>query len=102
MTPRVAVLMPVRNGARWLGDAIGSVLGQTLRDFELVVVDDGSTDETPRILDDFARRDGRVRIVRQDACGLVDALNRGLAEARAPLIARLDADDRALPERLDR
>jgi glycosyltransferase involved in cell wall biosynthesis len=94
--------MPVRNGARWLREAIDSVLGQTLREFELIVVDDGSTDETPRILDDVGRLDGRVRIVRQEASGLVKALNRGLAEARAPLVARLDADDRALPERLDR
>jgi glycosyltransferase involved in cell wall biosynthesis len=100
--PNVSVLMPVRNGARWLREAIDSVLGQTLRDFELIVVDDGSTDDTPHLLSDVSRLDSRIRIFRQEASGLVDALNRGLAEARGSLVARLDADDRAMPERLDR
>lgn len=102
MTPQVSVVMPVRNGARWLGEALDSVIAQTLRDWELIAVDDGSSDETPRILDEFARRDERIRPIRQDALGLVTALNRGLAEIRSPLLARLDADDRARPERLER
>ena len=102
MTPQVTVVMPVRNGARWLGEAVESVVAQTLRDWELVAIDDGSTDATPRILGEFARRDDRIRVIRQEPLGLVVALNRGLAEARSPLLARLDADDRALPERLDR
>jgi glycosyltransferase involved in cell wall biosynthesis len=94
--------MPVRNGARWLGEAVESVVAQSLSDWELIAIDDGSTDDTPRILSDYARRDNRIRVIRQEALGLVDALNRGLAESRSPLLARLDADDRALPERLDR
>ena len=100
--PRVSVLMPVRNGAQWLAAAIDSVLGQTLPDFELLVIDDGSTDRTPEIVAGYAARDPRVRPIRQDALGLVAALNRGLGEARGHLIARLDADDLALPERLAR
>ena len=71
-------------------------------DWELIAVDDGSTDDTPRILGDWERRDRRIRVIRQDALGLVAALNRGLADARAPLLARLDADDRARPQRLER
>ncbi len=94
--------MPVRNGARWLGEAVESVVAQTLPDWELIAVDDGSTDDTPRILAEWERRDRRIRAVRQDALGLVAALNRGLADAHAPLLARLDADDRALPQRLER
>ena len=102
MTPQVSVVLPVRNGARWLGEALQSVIAQTLAAWELIAIDDGSTDDTPGILADFAKRDGRIRVIRQEPLGLVAALNRGLAEVRAPLLARLDADDRALPERLDR
>ena len=100
MTARVSVLLPVRDGARFLREALASVLAQTLRDFELLVVDDGSEDETPAIL--AALRDDRVRVLRQERLGLVAALNRAIAEARAPLLARMDADDVSLPERLER
>jgi glycosyltransferase involved in cell wall biosynthesis len=99
--PQMTVLMPVRNGARWLAEAIESVLGQTLSDLELLVVDDGSTDATPTILAGYADRDSRVHVLRQEPEGLVAALNRGLAVARAPLVARLDADDAAAPQRLE-
>jgi len=100
--PRVSVLMPVRDGAQWLALAIDSVLAQTFADFELLVIDDGSSDRSPEIAADHAVRDARVRLVRQDALGLVAALNRGLREAQGDLIARLDADDLARPERLAR
>lgn len=102
MTPHVSVVMPVRDGARWLGEALDSVAAQSFSDWELIVIDDGSSDTTPSILEQFARRESRTRLFRQDALGLVAALNRGLAEARAPLLARLDADDRARPERFAR
>jgi glycosyltransferase involved in cell wall biosynthesis len=94
--------MPVRNGARWLDEAISSIQDQTLSDFEFIIVDDGSTDDTPRILEAKSKSDPRIRTHRQGRLGLVAALNRGLAEASAPLIARLDADDRACPQRLQR
>ncbi|MEA2781826.1 MAG: hypothetical protein QOK29_3370 [Rhodospirillaceae bacterium] len=100
--PQVSVLMPVRNGARWLCEAIDSVLTQSLPDLELIVVDDGSTDMTPEILAGYAERDSRVRPIYGDAEGLVAALNRGLGAARAPFVARLDSDDIALPQRLER
>ena len=100
--PTVSVLMPVRNGARYLGAAGRSILRQTLREFEFIIVDGGSTDATSRILQRWARRDPRVRVLTRPGSGIVDALNAGLAVARAPLIARMDADDVALPQRLFR
>ena len=98
--PRVSVVLPVRDGARYLGGAVESVLGQSLADLELIVVDDGSTDETPALLARFD--DPRLRVLRQDRLGLVPALNRGLEAAQAPYVARMDADDVSLPERLER
>ena len=98
--PAVSVLMAVRDGAPWVGEAVGSVLGQTAGDLELIVIDDGSRDATPALLD--AVRDPRLRVERRAPLGLTAALNRALALARAPLLARLDADDVALPERLAR
>jgi glycosyltransferase involved in cell wall biosynthesis len=100
--PKVSVIMPVRNGERWLAPAVESILGQTLSDLELIVVDDGSIDTSAQILSALRRRDPRLRLTHQQPDGLVAALNRALALARAPLVARLDADDVALPERLDR
>ena len=91
--------MAVRDGAAFLAEAIESVRAQTLEDLELVVVDDGSTDQTPQILADFAGRDERIRIVRQHG-GVSRARNRGCREARGRYLACLDADDAALPERL--
>jgi glycosyltransferase involved in cell wall biosynthesis len=98
--PAVSVLMAVHDGAPWVGHAVASVLAQTAGDLELIVIDDGSTDTTPDVL--AAVRDGRLRVERQPRAGLTRSLNRALAVARAPLVARLDADDWALPERLER
>ena len=100
MTPAVSVVMAVRNGMPWVAEAVTSVLGQTLADLELIVIDDGSSDDTAAALAAF--RDGRLRLVRQDPAGLTRSLNRGLGLARAPLVARLDADDTAQPDRLMR
>lgn len=101
--PRVSVLMAVHNGERYLAEALDSVLAQTLADFEAVVVDDGSTDGSTAILDDYARRDRRLVVLRNDENrNLAAALNRGLAACRAPLVARADADDVNRPDRLAR
>jgi len=94
--------MPVRDGERFLRDAIESLRRQTLRDFELIVVDDGSRDTTPAILAEIALADPRIAVVRQEPMGLVAALNRGIAGVRTPFIARLDADDISFPDRLAR
>jgi hypothetical protein len=101
-TPLVSFVMSVRDGERYLAAAIDSVLEQTLTDFELVVIDDGSTDSSPQILDEYASSDERVLVHRQENSGLTRSLNRGFARARAALIARLDADDVARPDRLER
>ena len=101
--PRVSVLMAVYNGDRYLAEALDSLLAQTLTDFELVVVDDASTDGTAAILDDYAGRDGRLVVLRNDENRqLAASLNRGLTACRAPLVARADADDVYAPERLER
>jgi len=101
MTARlVSVVMSVYNGAPWVGAAVESLLVQTLTDLEVIVIDDGSTDATPDVL--ASLRDPRLRVERRTRQGLTLALNRALALARAPLLARLDADDLALPERLAR
>jgi len=97
--PPVSVLLPVRNGQAYLAAAIASVLAQDHADFELLVVDDGSTDATPAILAEAAAADPRLRILR-GGDGLVAALNSGLDAATAPWIARMDADDLAHPQRL--
>jgi glycosyltransferase involved in cell wall biosynthesis len=99
-TPAVSVLLAVHNGAPWVSEAVESVLAQTLGEVELIVVDDGSTDATADLLASF--RADRVRVEHQARAGLTRSLNRALALARAPLVARLDADDVALPERLGR
>jgi glycosyltransferase involved in cell wall biosynthesis len=99
-SPAVSVLMGTYNAGAWLGAAVASVLGQTLADLELIVIDDGSTDDTPVVL--AAISDPRLRVERQPRAGLTRALTRALGRARAPLLARLDADDVASPDRLER
>jgi glycosyltransferase involved in cell wall biosynthesis len=96
----VSVLMAVHDGAPWISQAVASVLAQSAGDLELIVIDDGSADATPDLLG--AVRDGRLRVERHARAGLTRSLNRGLGLARGPLVARLDADDWALPERLER
>ena len=97
--PAVSVIMPVFNGRRYLAKAIASVLAQTFADFELIVVDDGSTDRTPEILARFAENDARIRIVSRPNTGIVGALNDAIAVARGEFLARMDADDLCEPER---
>jgi glycosyltransferase involved in cell wall biosynthesis len=97
--PRVSVIIPVYNQRAYLPYTIVSILKQTLRDLELILVDDGSTDGASDVVDAFARRDSRVRVVHQANAGISAAMNRGLAMARSAYIGRIDGDDLALPER---
>ena len=100
--PRVSVIMAAYNAERHLREALDSILGQTLRDFEFIIVDDASTDRTPEILADYARRDPRIRLLRNETnLGPYPTGNRGLDVAHAPIIARMDADDISAPERLE-
>lgn len=101
MKLKVTVLLPVHNAEAFLPEAVESILGQSLSDLELVCIDDGSTDRSPEILQRYAARDGRVRVFRREHAGLIAALNEGLRIARAPLVARMDADDISTPERLE-
>lgn len=97
--PRVSCILPVYNGEKYLAEAVRSILTQGFADFELIVIDDGSTDSTPAILETLSREDGRLRVLRQPNGGIVAALNSGLAAARGEYVARMDADDIALPHR---
>lgn len=98
--PDVSVLMTVHNGARYLEPAARSVLAQTGVSFELVIVDDGSTDQTPAILSRLSRQDDRVRVIQMEHAGIPRAANAGLAACRAGVVARCDADDLLKPGRL--
>jgi glycosyltransferase involved in cell wall biosynthesis len=101
-TPRVSVVMAVHNGERFVAEAIESLRTQTFEDFELVVVDDGSTDATPRIVAALAAADDRIRLHSQSNTGYPEALNVGWRLARGEYVAILDADDLAEPARLER
>lgn len=97
--PLVSVIMPAYNAAAFVGTAVNSILGQTLEDFEFLVVEDGSTDATGEILQAF--RDPRLKILTNERnLGLVISLNRGLAAVRGRYVARMDADDWSYPDRL--
>jgi glycosyltransferase involved in cell wall biosynthesis len=101
-SPLVSVAMPVRNAERFLEEAIESVLCQTLRDFELLVIDDGSTDGSLGILRRYEAADPRVRLGSRENRGLVATLNEMLDQARGTFLARMDADDVSLEERFAR
>jgi glycosyltransferase involved in cell wall biosynthesis len=94
---KISVLMSVFNGERYLDQAVDSILSQTFSDFEFIIIDDGSTDNTTEILASYD--DPRIRIVRQENSGIVKSLNRGLLLARGEYVARMDADDLSFPQR---
>ncbi len=98
--PKVSVVMAVYNGGEYLRLAIESVLKQTYTDFEFIIINDGSTDKSLEVLNEYALKDQRLRIISRENRGLVASLNEGITEAKSPLIARMDADDICLPERL--
>ncbi|OOQ57279.1 glycosyltransferase family 2 protein [Mucilaginibacter pedocola] len=96
--PKITVLMPAYNAGKYIGEAIASVLAQTFTNFELMIVNDGSTDDTLDIISSFD--DNRIVVIHQSNKGVSAALNTGLKYARAPYIARFDADDVCYPNRL--
>jgi glycosyltransferase involved in cell wall biosynthesis len=103
VTPRVSVLIGAFDSAATLEEAIGAILGQTVADLELIVVDDGSRDDSAAIADAAAARDPRVRVLRMGTnVGISRSLNAGLEAARAPVVAVQDADDVSDPARLER
>lgn len=98
--PLISIVIPAYNAARYLRPAIESMLAQTITDWEMICINDGSRDSTGQILEEIALSDSRMRVVHQENQGVTATLNRGLVLAVAPLVARMDADDIAMPERL--
>ncbi|UEM23993.1 glycosyltransferase [Skermanella mucosa] len=97
----ISIVMPSYNSSAFIREAIDSVIAQTFPHFELLVCDDGSTDDTIGIVEELAGKDGRIRLIRNQHGGVSRNCNVGLREARFPWIARLDADDIAVPDRLE-
>lgn len=97
---KVSVVMSVYNGEKYLREAIDSVLNQTFKDFEFIIINDGSTDETQEILESY--NDSRIILIHQKNMGLTKSLNKGIALAKGEYIARQDADDISMPERLEK
>ena len=100
--PAISVVIPAYNAAEYLESALASVQAQTFADFEIVVVDDGSKDNTKALLDSLAAREPRLRVISRPNTGIVGALNDALAAARGEFVARMDADDLCLPQRFEK
>jgi glycosyltransferase involved in cell wall biosynthesis len=98
--PRVSILLPCRDAAAYLPDTIASIRAQSFQDFEIVAVDDGSTDATGALLHEWAAEDPRVRVITQDHRGIVAALNRAVAASQGEILVRMDADDVAYSSRI--
>ena len=98
----VSVVMPVKNVEDTIKESIDSILNQTLKNLELILVNDSSTDGTKGILNSYTASDHRVKIIDSTGQGICDAANLGIEQAKAPLIARMDADDISCPERLEK
>jgi len=101
-SPAISIVMPVKNAAQTLEETLESIEAQTFREFELIIIDDFSEDETLQLVKRWATRDARIRWFPATTPGLVPALNQGLSEARGPLIARMDGDDLMMPTRLEK
>ncbi len=99
--PLISVVMPVYNSEHYVGEAIESILRQTYSSLELIIVDDGSKDGSRKVIEEFARREGRIRFIPSDHQGTSEAHNKGIALAEGAFIAHMDSDDIALPERLE-
>lgn len=99
---KLSVVLPTYNGEKHISQALDSILNQTFRDFELIVINDGSTDKTANILKKYSKDDARIRIISQTNKGLVASLNKGIEMAQGQYIARHDDDDASLPDRFER
>lgn len=98
--PPVSVVMSVYNGEDYLAEAIDSILDQTFSQFEFIIINDGSSDGSSQILRQYAEKDARIRLAEQENTGLTVALCRGVEMSRGTFVARMDADDFSMPERL--
>lgn len=100
--PTISVILPVYNGGDYLSYAIESILNQTFTDFELIIINDGSTDSTYDVIKNFAIKDKRIIAINRENKGLISSLNEALDISKGKFIARMDADDIALPNRLQK
>lgn len=100
--PLISVAMPVYNGEKYLAEAIDSILAQTFTDFEFIIIDDGSTDNSLSVLQAYEKRDSRIRLISRENRNLVATLNEIIDLARGKWIARMDQDDISLPQRFER
>jgi len=99
--PLVSVVMPAYNSEKYISEAIESILNQTFKDFEFIIINDGSTDSTPNIIDKYARLDKRIIVLNNEKnLNIAESRNRGVEIAKGKYIATMDSDDRALPDRL--
>lgn len=101
-SPSISVLLPFHREGVWLLESAGSILNQTYPDWELILIGNRADQQTAEIAMALAASDKRVRLISEDRPGIANALNTGLEQARAPLVARMDADDYSMPERLDK
>jgi glycosyltransferase involved in cell wall biosynthesis len=99
--PPLAVLLPFYNAAATLAETLDSILAQSFTDFELIAVDDGSSDHSPEIVQHYMQQDSRIRLLQPGRQGVVGAMNHALQHCSAPLCARMDADDIMAPDRLE-
>ncbi len=99
---KISVILPVYNSDEFISDSISSILNQTYKNFELIIVDDGSTDKSKDICENFSKVDDRVKLIKNHHNGLTISLNKGLAIAQGKYIARQDADDISLPNRFEK
>lgn len=103
MKPYISVILPVYNAEKYISEALESILNQTFTDFELIVINDGSTDDSAKIIKNFAKHDKRIRFINHSKNkGLIGVLNEGLALCQGQYIARMDSDDISLPSRFEK
>ena len=101
-SPLISLVMPVYNSSKYLKQSIKSILDQTVRNFELIIIDDGSVDNSWDIINEFKKKDKRIIALKQSNCGLVHTLNKAIGISKGKYLARLDADDVSHPKRFDK
>ena len=101
-TPMISVVMPVYNAEKYLDEAIKSILVQTCKDFEFIIINDGSNDKSLEIIEKYNIQDERIVLINRENRGLIASLNEGIEKTKGRYIARMDADDISLPDRFEK
>ncbi len=100
--PKISIVMSVYNGEKYLRQSIESILSQSFKDFEFIIINDGSTDNSLKIIEEFKKKDERIELISRENKGLIYSLNEGVKSAKGEYIARMDADDVSMPNRLEK